>query len=301
MGIASLSAILDAALRGSYCVGYFEAWDDYSLEAVWGAAERMHSPVFLGIGTAVTDQHWLERWGLGALTRSARSLAERASFPVAVLLNEAHTIEDARRALDAGANAVMIDTSRLPLPENIEVVERLVRIAGGFKADVEGELGQLAGLSGTEVLTDPQEAARFVTETGVHALAVSVGSIHALFQGEANIDLELLAKIHAAVPVPLVLHGGSGLPLSVIPKVAKRGVAKINYGTRLKMAYMGALRKAIAEIDSEVTIHRYLGSRTSDDVQMCGARAVEDMVASLMEAYGSAGKDKITVGGGTVC
>jgi fructose-bisphosphate aldolase class II len=301
MALTGMGEILDAALRGSYCVGYFEAWDEYSLEAVWGAAERTRSPVFLGFGAAVTDQFWLDRWGIDALTRRARFLAERAPVPAAVLLNEARTTEQARRALEAGANAVMVDTSRLPVAENIEVVGRLVRIAGGFGAEVEAELGQLAGLSGTETLTDPREAARFVAETGVHALAVSVGSVHALAEGEAGIDLDLLGRIRAAVPVPLVLHGGSGLSRSVLPKIAERGVAKINYGTRLKMTFMGALREAIAGMTDEVTIHRYVGSRTRDDVLVRGACAMEDMVAGLMEAYGSAGKATVAVEGGKAC
>ena len=285
-----MGEILEAALRGSYCVGYFEAWDEYSLEAVWDAAARTGSPVFLGFGAAVTDGDWLDRWGIEALTTHARRLAERAPVPVAVLLNEARTTESARRALEAGANAVMVDTSHLPLAENIEAVRGLVRIAERFGAEVEGELGQLGGLSGTEALTNPREAARFVAETGVHALAVSVGSVHGLTEGEAGIDLELLAHIRDAARVPLVLHGGSGLPLPVIPKVAACGVAKINYGTRMKVTFLAALREVLAAVDREAVIHRYIGSRTRDDVLVSGARAVEDMVAGLMEAYGSAGK-----------
>lgn len=137
MSVARMRNLLANALRGGYCVGYFEAWDQYSLEACLEAAEQTRSPAIVGFGAAVTSQSWLDRWGVEELAGIARRLAEMASVPAAVLFNEARTMDQIRRGLDAGCNAVMLDSSRMPYAENLAATKEVVALARGHGADVE--------------------------------------------------------------------------------------------------------------------------------------------------------------------
>jgi fructose/tagatose bisphosphate aldolase len=180
MGLARMRDLLADAREKGYCLGYFEAWDQYSLEACLEAAELARSPAILGFGAAVTDQAWLDRWGVEELARLARGLAEAAAVPAAVLFNEARTIAQIRRGLAAGCNAVMLDSSHMPYEENLAATREVVALARGHGADVEVELGHLPDARDTAhagTMTDPEEARLFVEQTGVDALAVSAGSV----------------------------------------------------------------------------------------------------------------------------
>src|SRR3972149_5806699 len=180
MTVASLRDILDQALQHGYAVGYFEAWDQYSLEAAMQAAEAAKSPAILGFGAAVTNPAWLEAGGIEALAGLARGLAERSSVPTAVLFNEAQTHAQALRGLEAGCNCVMLDTSHLDLADNLAATRRLVDAAHALGAAVEAELGRLPNAirpEETGPATDPEQAAHFVQATGVDALGVSIGNV----------------------------------------------------------------------------------------------------------------------------
>jgi ketose-bisphosphate aldolase len=293
MGVARMKDILAAARKGGYCVGYFEAWDQYSLEACLEAAEAARSPAILGFGAAVTDQAWLDRWGVEELAGLARRLAEAAKVPAAVLFNEARTLEQLRRGLGAGCNAIMLDTSHLPYAENLDATVKVVALARPHGADVEVELGHLPDARDTShvgSMTDPGEAARFVKDTGVNALAVSVGSVHGMSGGASVIDMERLSALGKAAGVPLVLHGGSGIPPASIPEAAKRGVAKINYGLRMKRVYLEGVRDAAAAVPPDADIHAFIGAKTPRDVLVRGQAKVRALVEGLMHAYGSAGR-----------
>jgi len=292
MSIARMKDLLAGALRGGYSVGYFEAWDQYSMEACLEAAELARSPAILGFGAAATDQAWLDRWGIEELAALARKLAEMASVPAAVLFNEAQTIVQIRRGLDCGCNAVMLDSSHLAFAENLAATREVVAMAKARGADVEVELGHLpdARDASKGTMTDPGEARRFVDESGVDALAVSVGSVHAMAGGAASLDLERLAAIHASVRVPLVLHGGSGIPTSAVPPAAALGVAKINYGTRLKQAFLEGIREALPEVRPGSDIHAHVGGKAAHDIMVRGQARVRALIADLMRRHGSAGR-----------
>ncbi len=192
-----------------------------------------------------------------------------------------------------GCNAVMLDTSHLAFRENIELTNRLVAIAHPRGVEVEAELGHLGDAtnqSSAHTLTDPEEAAVFVRETGVDALAVSVGTVHCSVDGETALDLALLARIHESVHVPLVLHGGSGLAPSMVKPAAALGLAKINYGTRLKQSFLLGLREAIAQLPAKYSIHEHIGSKAAGDVLMRGKERLKEHIKTLMELYGCAGK-----------
>jgi ketose-bisphosphate aldolase len=294
MTVVKLSEILGQALRRGYAVGYFEAWDQYSLEAVLGAAEAAGSPAILGFGAAVTNLAWLEAGGIEQLAGLARGLAERAAVPVAVLFNEAQSPAHAQRGLAAGCNCVMLDTSHLPWDENVAVTRAMVEAARTAGAEVEAELGHLPNAAGPDraagELTDPAEAVRFVELTGVSALAVSVGNVHLLSDGEARLDLARLARLRQAAGVPLVLHGGTGIPAGAIASAIARGVAKVNYGTRLKQVFLAGVREAVANLPEALNVHAYVGSRDETDLLVAGQRRMQSLLGELIRVYGSAGQ-----------
>jgi ketose-bisphosphate aldolase len=293
MPVVSLRSILAQALQQHYAVGYFEAWDLYSLEAVIATAEELRAPAILGFGGAVTNPAWFEAGGVEALAGLARGLAERATVPTAVLFNEARTHAHALRGLAAGCNCVMLDSSHLPASEHLAATRRLVDAAHEVGAAVEAELGHLPNAGDAAHVgraTDPDEAARFVAETGVDALAVSIGNVHLLTDGQAALDLDRLGRIRQAVDVPLVLHGGTGLPAEAIGPAIARGVAKVNYGTRLKHEFLAGVQAALRDLPTPLNIHAVVGSREAGDLLLQGQARVKPLLRALMQLYGSAGR-----------
>jgi fructose-bisphosphate aldolase class II len=296
MTIVSFSDLLGRARRRGYALGYFEAWDQYSLEAVLEASEEANSPVILGLGGAVTSQDWLERWGIEELAGLARCLAEHTHLPAAVLFNEARTFPQVLRGLKAGCNAVMLDTSELPFAENVARTSEVTGAAHALGASVEAELGRLPDASdatpGGGEPTDPAQAAEFVAKTGVDALAVSIGNVHVLAEGDARVDIELLSRLRDAVPVPLVVHGGTGFPAWAVRPAIERSVAKFNVGTRSKRAMLSGIRDALALLPERANVHRAIGSREEGDVLGRGKARMKEEVARLIVLYGSAGRAK---------
>jgi fructose-bisphosphate aldolase class II len=294
MSIVKMDELLSRALRRGYAVGYFEAWDQYSLEGVLEAAEEALSPVILGFGGAVTNPEWLDGGGIEELTALALSLVERSKVPTALLFNEAKTFNQVVRGLRAGCNAVMLDSSNLPFGENVAVTRKVVEVAHAVQASTEAELGRLSDASESEVhlavTTEPEQAAEFVAKTGVDALAVSIGNAHALVDGKATVDLDLLDRIHQCVPVPLVIHGGTSFPEQAVRPAIERGVAKFNYGTRLKKIFLEGVKSAIEALPEQINVHRYIGSRTESDIFGRGKDLMKAEIIKLMNLYGSAGQ-----------
>jgi ketose-bisphosphate aldolase len=276
--------LLDDALSGSYAVGYFESWDVYSLEAVLEAAEAEHASVILGFGGVMMEPTWLDHGGLERLAALGLETARSARVPVAFLLNEVTTFVQIVRGLRAGFNAVMLDSSALPYAENVQVTRQIVAVAHAVGAAVEAELGELPDASGemgggSGDLTDPDQAARFVAETGIDALAVSVGNVHTLTHGKASIDWDRLAAIHQALPVPLVIHGGTGFDDEDVARAISWGVAKFNYGTVLKRAFLEGVSEAMSNLSAEEGYHQVVGSRKTADVLQQGKVRVRAEVA----------------------
>jgi ketose-bisphosphate aldolase len=231
-----------------------------------------------------------EGYALGLAT------AEAAKVPACLLLNEARTFDQVERGLAWGFNAVMLDTSHLPLDANIAATRRVVEAAHALGADVEGEVGRLPDASGTlggaaeSALTDPEEAARYVEETAVDALAVSIGNVHIMTEGTARIDFERLARLRQAVSVPLVVHGGSGFPDSAVPRAIALGVAKFNVGTVLKQAFLKGLQEALAALPHKVDLQQVIGSRKAGDLLQRAKHGMKAEVRRRIIVYGSAGK-----------
>ncbi len=248
MPLVAMTELFARACEGGYAVGYFEAWDTYSLEAVLEAAEAEASPVILGFGCMMADMAWLDNGGVELFGAIGRTVAQRAKVPVALLLNETHTLDQALRGIESGFNAVMLDTSAWAWDDALAQVRELTQAAHARGIAVEAELGRLPDFvegsidnSGAS-LTDLEQAARFVAETGVDCLAASIGNIHLLTAHYAPVDLAHLEAIHTRVPVPLVIHGGTSFPPDAVPRAIAAGVAKFNVGTILKREFFLGLR-----------------------------------------------------------
>ncbi len=279
--------LLTEARAGGYAVGYFEAWDIYSLEAVLEAAEAEAAPVILGFGGIMMEPAWFDGGGLERLGALGLATAQAARVPVSFILNEVLTFEQVVRGIQAGFNVVMLDSSDLPSQEHLRLTQQVVQVAHAVGVGVEAEVGMLPDASGemgdaTGRLTDPDEAARFVSETGIDALAVSVGNVHILTRGQAVIDWERLAAIHQTVSVPLVIHGGTGFPEAGIERSIELGVAKFNIGTVLKKAFLAGVTEAIQTLPSQVSFQQVMGSRKQADVLQQGkARMKEEVVRRI--------------------
>lgn len=283
--------LLAEAQGQGYAVGYFEAWDVYSLEAVVEAAEMVGRPVIIGFGGVMMEPDWFDGGGglerLGALGLAA---AKMAKVPVSFLLNEVATLDLIQRGIAAGFNAVMLDTSHLSYAENVRLTRLVVQAAQAANVSVEAELsllpdasGEMGGAQGQ--LTDPEEAARFVAETGIDALGVSIGNVHILAEGEASIDWPRLEALQKAVSVPLVIHGGTGFPESGCQRAISLGVAKINYGTALKRAFLTGLQEALGALPPRVHYHQVMGSRKEADVLQQGKLRMKEEVIRRMRLW----------------
>jgi fructose-bisphosphate aldolase class II len=292
-----MTELFAQAKAGGYAVGYFEAWDSYSLEAVLEAAEAEQSPVILGFGCMMADWRWLEEGGVEVLAGMGVPLARRARVPVALLLNEAHTLDQAKRGLDAGFNAAMVDSSAWEWERAVREIAELARYAHARGASVEAELGRLpdaveGGIDDSAAaLTDPVQAAEFARLTGIDCLAVSVGNVHLLTSGYAPLDLDHLEAVYQAVQLPLVMHGGTSFPPQAVPRaIIAGGVAKFNVGTILKKKYLEAIRAQIGAWPERVDLHQVLGSHKETDLLNSGKEAMTAEVRRRIELYGGSGK-----------
>ena len=241
--LVPLNELLADARAGGYAVGYFEAWDGYSLDAVIRAAELERSPAIVGFGCLLVDQGWLDRGGNRdpRAHRAPRSGAERGSRLAAPERGAHPRARPPRRRRRVRRRHALHERRRGESPSSS-------RAAHARGVSVEGELGTLPdGESRGRIadsrasLTDPDAAAAFVAATGVDALAVSIGNVHTLEGAVAAVDLDRLEAIRRAVEVPLVLHGGTGFPAAAVPGAIERGVAKFNVGTVLKRTYLDGL------------------------------------------------------------
>jgi ketose-bisphosphate aldolase len=292
MPLVSFTELLTVARREGYAVCYCEAWNLESFEAVLDAAEEVESPVIAGFNGGFLNYSERPRSeslscyaGMGAALRES-------SVPAAFLLNETDDFAQITRAIDLGFNAVMVDNDHLASNDYKPLVKKVTQLAHQAGVAVEAAVGRLPdGSGGAQVeTTDPSLARDFVEETRVDALGVAVGNVHILTRGEAEIDLEALERIRKLVPVPLVLHGGTSIPLEKVQSYIRCGVAKINFGTVLKQAYLEAIRNKLAGYAEPMNPHPFLGMGGPHDLLMSGRNAVKQKVKNLLTQCGSAGK-----------
>lgn len=291
MSLVTLTDLFADARRGGYALGYFEAWDSTSLEAVLDAAEAENSPVILGFGCMMLDSAWLDTGGVELLGAMGRAVAQRAQVPVALLLNEARTFDQVVRGMDAGFNAVMLDTSSWNLHEATVEVARLTRLAHARGIAIEAELGHLPDAvadgidDSSATLTDPEQAAQFVAQTGVDCLAVSIGNVHLLTQGYAPVDMAHMEAIHQRVRVPLVIHGGTSFPPDAVPRAIAAGALKFNVGTILKKTFLEGLRETVDALPAQPFVHDLMGSHKDADLLNHGKARMIQKVRELIRLY----------------
>ena len=243
MTLATLAQVLQPAnalgyaVPGLVCLG----WED--MRAYVAAAEAERAPIILQAGPGCRAHT-----PLPILARMFRHLAEAASVPVVAHLDHGYTLDDCRAALDEGFTSVMVDGSRLPLQQNIDLTAAVAQLAHAFGASCEGEIGFVGYAGGAASAgTDPEDAARFARDTGVDAMAVSIGNVHLQQSAGSGLDLRRLRAIEDATTVPLVIHGGSGVPLAERAALAANSrIAKFNIGTELRLAFGTALRASLA-------------------------------------------------------
>ena len=300
MSLVSMPLLLKHARENKYAVGYFESWNLESILSVIDAAEKMNSPVIIGFGGMFLDNR--ERlipeniYHYGAL---GKAIAEQAKVPVALLLNEADEIPILVKGLKAGFNAVMYVKEHAPLEHIIEVNKYLVRTAHYCGASVEAEIGELPSADiSTNILsegrnTDPDEAAYFVEQTGVDALAVAIGNVHLLEGRKSSIDFELLKTLRERVSTPLVLHGGTGVSGEDFRTLIELGISKVNVGTGLKRIFINTLRDYLNNNGlDKLDPHDIIGKGGQKDM-LCRARtAMTEEIISFMKLFRSENQAK---------
>ncbi|MCA0930043.1 class II fructose-bisphosphate aldolase [Ruegeria profundi] len=242
MTLVTLKDVLTPAYQQGYAVGGLVTlgWED--MRAYVAAAEAENAPVILQAGPSCRDHT-----PLPILGKMFRYLAENASVPVVAHLDHGYTFEECKIALDSGFTSLMFDGSRKPLQQNIDETAAIAEMAHAAEISCEGEIG-FVGYSGGEGSngTDPVEAAQFSKETGVDAMAISVGNVHLQQNKEGGLDEDRIRQIDAMTDVPLVIHGGSGVPVEQRKRLAREtSICKFNIGTELRMAFGNALRDAV--------------------------------------------------------
>jgi len=293
MSLSALPELLARSRRAGYAVGYFESWDLASLHAVLDAAEALESPVIVGFnGEFLTRPERCAAERIAIYGAAGRAACESASVPCSFIFNECPVLESVYGAIHHGFNVVMhVDhnADRLSLTTTVRTLADAAHDAG---VAVEAELDELPEHhpDAAAAMTDVASAVKFVNETGVDALAISVGNVHVMTSGHTALDVGRVQALAEQVAAPLVLHGGSGIEEASLRDAIAAGVTKVNYGTALKQAYLRGLNGTLEASRDERNPHALLGMGGESDVEMAGRLAMRDEVLRLIEVLGSAGE-----------
>ena len=248
-------------------------------EAFVDAAENTGLPLVLQLSQNAVKYHGGRLRPLG---RALIELAEASTVPISVHLDHAESTDLCREAVELGFTSIMYDGSKLPDAQNRETTAEITAFAHEHGVSVEAELGEVGGKNGVHdpsARTNPEDAAKFVADTGVDLLAVAVGSSHAMATREAVLDNQLIAAIHELVPVPLVLHGSSGVPDEGMVAAIQAGMTKINVSTHLNVVFTQGVRQILDENPKIVDPRKYVGPAT---------HLVQEEVERLMRLYAQA-------------
>lgn len=259
MSLVNTRELMDAAAAAGIGQGAFNIIHLETAEGLVAGAEAAGVPLILQISENCAKFHG----GLEPLARGALAIARDASIPVALHLDHAESEELALQAVDLGFGSVMYDGAHLPYADNVEATRRVAAYAHERGVHVEAELGKVGGKDGAHapgVRTDPGEARDFVAATGVDALAVAVGSSHAMTERSAQLDLELITRLKDAVQLPLVLHGSSGVADETLVAAIRAGMTKINVSTHLNGFFTRAVREYLDTHPAVVDSRKYIAA-----------------------------------------
>lgn len=281
--LVNLKAILGPADKHGYAVGGFNITTAESALAIIQAAEEERSPAILQI-----SEKTIEYFGLHAVFGLAKSLADRSLMPIAIHFDHGRDFDLVAKSIEVGFSSVMLDVSKLAKDKRIPFVKAFIAKAHKRGVTVEVEEDQIGGREDYVKgegghFTDPLRAKSFVAATNCDAFAVSIGEVHGKPLPDEKLDLELLARIDAAVGVPLVLHGASSTPEPIIKEAIVKGIRKINIDTDLRLAFSTAVR-ATLKADADVYDPR--------DVLKPSKEAIKQVVVKKMRLFGSSGRVK---------
>ncbi|GAA1914597.1 class II fructose-bisphosphate aldolase [Streptantibioticus ferralitis] len=262
MPLTSTASVMRAAAAAGCGAAAFNVLHLETAEALVAAAEQTGAPLILQISENCVRYHG----SLLPLARATLALAELSGASVAVHLDHVTDAALLREGVEAGIGSVMVDASALPYERNVATTGELTAWCHDRKVYVEAELGEVGGKDGVHApgaRTDPDEALSFVRATGVDALAVAVGSSHAMRERTVELDKELISRLRDRLPVPLVLHGSSGVPDEEIRRAIAAGMTKINVSTHLVAAFTAEVRQRLAADPSLVDSRKYVGPARS--------------------------------------
>lgn len=275
--------LLEHAQKNGYGVGAFNINNMEIVQAIIAAAEETNSPVILQ-----ASQGGIKYAGVEYIAALGKVAAEKAKVPVALHLDHGTDLSEIVKCLRFGFTSIMVDGSKHPLEENIAMTQRVVEMCHAVGVSVEAELGKIGGTEDhitvnerEATFTDPDEAVRFVKETGVDSLAVAVGTAHGVYKGEPKLDFDRIKTIAGMVDVPLVLHGSSGVPDESIKKAISLGIHKVNIDTNIREAFAQGVKDFLKDNPDNIDPRKILGP---------AREAMKQIIMQKMHVFGSAGR-----------
>ncbi|WP_159881874.1 class II fructose-1,6-bisphosphate aldolase [Paenibacillus puerhi] len=280
MPLVSMNEFLPKAKAGKYAVGQFNMNNLEFAQAITEAAQELNSPFIFGVSEGA-----LKYMGIEFTVAIAEAAAKKSGLPIALHLDHGSSFEVAMKCIRAGFSSVMFDGSHYSFEENIRLTKEVVKAAHAMGVSVEGELGTIGGVEddisvdeSDANLAKPEEAIRFYEETGVDCLAIAVGTAHGMYAGEPNIRFDIIEQVASKIPVPVVLHGGSGVPDEMIQQAIAAGVGKINVNTENQVACTEAIRDVLNKDAKVYDPRKYLTP---------ARKAMVEVVASKIKLFGS--------------
>jgi tagatose 1,6-diphosphate aldolase GatY/KbaY len=279
--LSSTRELLETARRNAYAIGAFNIYNLEGVKAVVNAAEISHSPAMLQLHPSAL------KYGKLPLVKMCLEAAKSAKVPISIHLDHSTSASDIQMALDAGVRSIMADGSPMTYAKNLDFTKDMTLLSHQYHAVVEAEIGRISGTEdGLTIaekeakMTDPIEAFEFVQHTKVDSIAVTIGNVHGEYKSPPRLDFARLEKIRSLIDIPLVLHGASGLPESMIDRSIQLGVCKFNVNTEVRQAYIQALKLEIC------------GDSPKDLLEIAGEAiaAMQEVIIEKLNLFGSVGK-----------
>ena len=279
MPLVSMTDMLNKALEGKYAVGQYNINNLEWTYAILEAAEQEKSPVILGVSEGDSLYGWIQH-----RRTHGKGLMEdlKVTVPVAIHLDHGSSVEKCKEAIDAGFTSVMIDDSHSPIDTNIATTKQVVEYAHAKGVSVEAEVGMVGGqeddVIGDVMYAKLDDCVRIVNETGIDTLAPALGSVHGPYKGEPNLGFKEMEEIRNAVKLPLVLHGGTGIPTHDIKKAISLGTSKINVNTENQISFSKVVREVLVAKPEAYDPRTFLKP---------GREAIKETVVGKIREFGS--------------
>lgn len=282
MPLVSMTDMLSKAKTERYAIGHFNINNLEFVQAIVEASIEENSPVILGVSEGA-----LKYMGLEYTIAMVEAATKLTDIPIALHLDHG-SYEVAMKLIEAGFSSVMFDGSKYSYEENIKLTKQVVEAARDKGVSVEGELGTIGGTEddisvdeNDAMLAKPSEAIEFYQRTGVDALAIAVGSAHGVYVGEPKIRFDIIEEVSKVIDIPLVLHGGTGIPDDTIRRAIKAGIGKINVNTENQIVMTDRIREIFANNSKVYDPRKYLGPARED---------IKKAVKEKIRLFGSNGK-----------